>query len=135
MEKTSKVVIVTGSNKGIGYALMERLVKHAPRLTLVLTSRDETQGKEAVNNLIKLEPNSKDSLHYHSLDITDKESRDKFKEWVQKTFGKFDVLVNNAGVLLPNELYNPEYFATVSEVEKIINPLSPIWPRQWPHRR
>lgn len=120
METSSKIVIVTGSNKGIGYALMQRLVKHAPRLTLVLTSRDESLGKEAVNNLIKEEPKCKDSLHYHPLDITNKVSRDKFKEWVQQTFGKFDVLVNNAGALVSGELYNPEYIATTDDVEKVI---------------
>ena len=70
--KTYRVAIVTGANKGIGYSLMSRLVKYTPQFTLILTSRDETLGKEAVDSLIKLEPRCKDSLHYDALDITKK---------------------------------------------------------------
>ncbi len=112
------VIIVLGANKGIGYSLMQRLVKHTPRYTLILTSRDETLGKEAVINLIKQEPKSQESLHYHQLDINKPESRDKFKDWAEKKFGKYDALVNNAAVVIYDAYINRNY-ARIVKVLKL----------------
>eukprot|EP00331_Platyophrya_macrostoma_P009762 CAMPEP_0176418816 /NCGR_PEP_ID=MMETSP0127-20121128/7693_1 /TAXON_ID=938130 /ORGANISM="Platyophrya macrostoma, Strain WH" /LENGTH=294 /DNA_ID=CAMNT_0017799207 /DNA_START=15 /DNA_END=899 /DNA_ORIENTATION=- len=126
---TKRIVIVTGANKGIGYSLMTRLVKRPDDYILVLTSRNETLGKEAVTKLLELQPAIKENLHYHQLDISDSESISKFTDWVSKTFGKYDVLVNNAGLYLVGEInddYKPgayeatDFKPTPEDIKKVV---------------
>ena len=119
MQRPSRVIIVTGANKGIGYSLMKRLIKHPEPSTLVLTSRNETLGKEAMSNLIAEQPSIKENLHYHVLDVTKPDSIAAFAEWVNQTFGKYDVLVNNAGVMLKNEL-SSSFEPTMDEVNYVV---------------
>ena len=118
-KSSSRVIIVTGANKGIGYSLIERLVKHPEPSTLILTSRNETLGKEAVEKLLSAQPSIKENLHYHALDITKPESISKFAEWISQKFGKVDVLVNNAGVILKNEI-DPNFQPTVDDIKNVI---------------
>mmetsp|Transcript_31742 Transcript_31742/g.36663 ORF Transcript_31742/g.36663 Transcript_31742/m.36663 type:complete len:281 (+) Transcript_31742:32-874(+) len=110
MEKTARVIIVTGANKGIGFALMKRLVNHRDRPILVLTARNESNGKKALEELNAIKTTSEETVVFHPLDVTSKESRATFAEWIKEKFGKFDVLVNNAGVKAPGEIlstYDP----------------------------
>lgn len=87
---------MTGSNKGIGYAaVMELCAKFDG--TVYLTSRDESRGRKAVEELEKL------GLHpaYHQLDIDDAESVLKFRDFLMETHGGLDVLINNAAIIFP----------------------------------
>ena len=61
----TKVAIVTGSNKGIGLAIVRGLCKSFDG-DVYLTSRDEVRGKEA----IKLLENEGLEAKYHQLDIS-----------------------------------------------------------------
>lgn len=97
--KQQRVVVVTGANKGIGYHIVQGLLKQADKPTVVLTSRDESLGRRAIDSLLDGIPDAKDRIVYHQLDITDDESAKKFVEWLKTTFGKVDVLVNNAAVV------------------------------------
>ena len=40
-----KIVLVTGSNKGIGYGIIETLLEKKSNLKIILTSRNEDLGK------------------------------------------------------------------------------------------
>ena len=119
MQKASKVIIVTGANKGIGYSLMSRLVRQAEPSTLVLTSRNKTLGEEAIEKLLAEQPSIKENLHYHILDITKPESIANFADWVNEKFGEFDVIVNNAGINSKEE-FKPDFEPTVDHIKKII---------------
>ena len=74
MDSNQKILLVTGSNKGIGYALIEGLLKEKTSLRIILSSRNENLGQSALKSLISKYPNSKSQLFYHKLDITKKES-------------------------------------------------------------
>ena len=50
---SSKVAVVTGSNKGIGFAIVKQLCQQFDG-TVYLTSRDEGRGKAAVAELEKV---------------------------------------------------------------------------------
>lgn len=89
-----RVIIVTGGNRGIGYEICRQLA--LLDLTVVLTSRNQKDGLEAVSNLNK----NKSSMRYHQLDVADPGQISKLKEFLVKEFGRCDGLVNNAGIML-----------------------------------
>ncbi|XP_070566129.1 carbonyl reductase [NADPH] 1-like [Ptychodera flava] len=91
MPKT--VAVVTGSNKGIGFAIVRALCKNFDG-DVYLTARDEGRGQQAVQDL------EKENLHpkFHQLDINSKESIGKLKEFLEKNYGGLDILVNNAAI-------------------------------------
>ena len=91
--RVTRVAVVTGSNKGIGLAIVRRLCKEFDG-EVILTSRDERLGKKAIEKLEAegLKPK------YHQLDITSSESIDRLKQHLVQQYGGLDVLVNNAAV-------------------------------------
>jgi len=93
-----KIVLVTGSNKGIGYGIIESLLEKKSNLRIILTSRNEELGKKSYNKLLSQYPDFKNFFFYHQLDITKKDSIDNLISWIKKEFGKIDYLVNNAGL-------------------------------------
>jgi len=87
-----KVAIVTGSNKGIGFAIAEGLLKKFDG-AVYLTARDVNRGESAVKKL-----ESKGLLpKFYQLDITDIDSVKAFRDHIKNEYGGIDVLVNNAG--------------------------------------
>ena len=98
MSSNKKIVLVTGSNKGIGYGIIELLMEKKSNLRIILTSRNEDLGKKSFNKLLAKFPYFKDNFYYHQLDITNKESITNLISWIRRQFGKIDYLVNNAGL-------------------------------------
>ncbi|KAH7565779.1 hypothetical protein JRO89_XS08G0015100 [Xanthoceras sorbifolium] len=98
MEKTvhQRYAIVTGSNKGIGFETVRQLALEG--IKVVLTSRDEKKGLEAVEKL-KASGLSDDKVIFHQLDVTDPASIASLVNFIKNQFGKLDILVNNAGIL------------------------------------
>ena len=47
-----KKILVTGGNKGIGLAIVKRLLKEFPDTYLLLGSRDVQRGEAAVKQLV-----------------------------------------------------------------------------------
>lgn len=92
-----KVILVTGANKGIGFEIVRQLA--ASGYAVILTSRDEVKGMDAVAQLKKQNL----SVDYVQLDITREESiREAFNK-VKVSFGRLDVLINNAAILLKED--------------------------------
>ena len=98
MSSNGKIVLVTGSNKGIGYGIIETLLEKKSNYRIILTSRNEDLGQKSFNKLLSQFPYSKDYFFYHQLDITNKDSISNLISWIKKQFGKIDYLVNNAGL-------------------------------------
>ncbi|KAK6974531.1 hypothetical protein R3P38DRAFT_596816 [Favolaschia claudopus] len=88
-----RVILVTGSNTGIGYELVHLLA--AQGHTVYLASRKEASGTEAVAK-IKKEKNL--TVKFVQLDVTDPKSIDAAVAKISKDEGRLNVLVNNAGV-------------------------------------
>lgn len=91
---SAKLAVVTGSNKGIGYAAVKGLCEKFDG-DVYLTARDAGRGREAVKSLnaVGLMPK------FHRLDVTDDGSVAEFKSFVERNYAGVDVLVNNAAVL------------------------------------
>jgi hypothetical protein len=82
------VAVVTGANRGIGLEIARQLAKLG--LTVILTARDDAQGREAVE---KLSSQGLD-VAFHPLDIAYKKSIDDFVEWLQTKYGGLEILVS-----------------------------------------
>ena len=89
-----RVAVVTGSNKGIGLAIVRSLCKKFDG-DVVLTSRDEGRGNEAVAEL-----KGKEGLNpvYHQLDITSRDSIEGLVTFIRDKYGGLDILINNAAI-------------------------------------
>ena len=121
MHSKSRSIVITGANRGIGFGLAKRLLKNPSKPKVIITSRDETRGKAAVNEILDEYPSSKESLYYHVLDVTNKDTYSPFSDWIKSTFGKIDVLVNNAGVLPERDgTFSRRYQATLEDATKVI---------------
>jgi len=98
----TKVAIITGSNKGIGFAIVQGLLKKFDG-DVYLTARDVGRGQSAVQALNDQGFQPK----FHQLDISDKASIETLKEHLLKTYGGIDILVNNAGFAFKNSATEP----------------------------
>lgn len=92
-----KIILVTGSNKGIGFEIVRLLCTLGH--DVVLTARDPKKGWDAVARL-KLENLS---VHFIELDITKEQSIQQAFNSIKSSFGKLDVLINNAAILLKQD--------------------------------
>ncbi|MED3817574.1 SDR family oxidoreductase [Priestia megaterium] len=94
MENHTKVALVTGGNRGIGYELVRQLAMKG--FKVILTSRNSETGHKAVQKL-------KDShldVSFLTMDINNQTSIGQAAAKVSEQYGKLDVLINNAGIYL-----------------------------------
>ncbi|MDR3612295.1 MAG: SDR family oxidoreductase [Candidatus Obscuribacterales bacterium] len=91
MEK--KVVLVTGANKGIGKEASKQLGKMG--FKVFIGSRDLSRGQATAKEL-KADGIDADAVQ---LDVTSQSSVDAAMATIEKSAGKLDVLVNNAGIV------------------------------------
>ncbi len=88
-----RIALVTGGNRGIGYEICKELAHVGCHV--ILTSRNEEDGRRAVAKL-----DSGDKIVFRKLDITDIEEIEALRDWIVDTYGRLDILINNAGVYL-----------------------------------
>jgi NAD(P)-dependent dehydrogenase (short-subunit alcohol dehydrogenase family) len=91
----TKTALVTGANKGIGFAIAEGL--GALGFRVAVGARDDTRRKEAVERLLS---GGIDAFGV-ALDVTSGESAAAAAQDIEQTAGRLDVLVNNAGISGP----------------------------------
>jgi NAD(P)-dependent dehydrogenase (short-subunit alcohol dehydrogenase family) len=98
----SKITLITGGNKGIGYEIAKQLGQKG--FTVLLGARDEAKGATAVSKL-KTEKIDAELL---VLDVSKEESVRQAKEWIETKYGKLEVLINNAGIISRKNLIEAE---------------------------
>lgn len=89
-----RVAVVTGANRGIGFEICRQLARQG--FTVVLTSRSAARGRAAVKAL----RDEGLEVGYHLLDVTSPVGIKALADYLGKHYGRLDVLVNNAGVML-----------------------------------
>jgi NAD(P)-dependent dehydrogenase (short-subunit alcohol dehydrogenase family) len=92
MTNQKKIAVVTGSNRGLGYAIARKLSQIG--IHVVLTSRNQTDGLAVKESL----SNEGLDVNYHTLDVTNDFNVAQFVQWLRETYGRVDILVNNAGI-------------------------------------
>jgi len=87
------IVVVTGGNRGIGFEVCRQLAGRGAQV--ILTARKAEAGRAAVKKL------SAQNLgaQFHPLDVTAPKSIAALKDFLERTHGRLDVLVNNAGII------------------------------------
>lgn len=88
-----KVVLITGASSGIGEATARLLARKG--LQVVLGAR-RTERLETLVSEIRAKGGT---AEYHALDVTNLEDMQAFVGFAKETFGRIDVIVNNAGVM------------------------------------
>lgn len=88
----TKTALVTGANKGIGFAIAQGLGERG--FTVAVGARDDTRRGEAVE---RLRAEGVDAFGV-ALDVTSDDSVSAAAATIQETAGRLDVLVNNAGI-------------------------------------
>jgi NAD(P)-dependent dehydrogenase (short-subunit alcohol dehydrogenase family) len=125
----AKIALVTGANKGIGYEVARGL--GATGATVLVGARDAERGAAAAEKL------SADGITAVpvELDVTDPVSRSAAAARIEREYGRLDVLVNNAGILvergqkpsqLPVEVLMRTYATNVYGVVAVTNALLPL---------
>ena len=107
-----RVVIVTGGARGIGFACARRFYEDGDRV--VIADRDADAGREALKTLGA----DKNQVIFVSCDVSDKLSVHNLVAQAVSSFGRIDVLVNNAGIIIKGGALDlePEDFDKVLSV-------------------
>ncbi|WP_026122236.1 SDR family NAD(P)-dependent oxidoreductase [Nocardiopsis halotolerans] len=88
----TKTALVTGANKGIGFAIAQGLGEIG--FTVAVGARDDARREEAVG---RLRASGVDAFGV-ALDVTSDDSVAAAAKEIERTAGRLDVLVNNAGI-------------------------------------
>jgi NAD(P)-dependent dehydrogenase (short-subunit alcohol dehydrogenase family) len=94
---TGKHAIVTGASSGLGRELTRRLALAGA--DVVLAVRDESKGQKEIDRLRAQIPNAR--LELRLIDLSSLASVDAFGKATIKDGRPIDILINNAGVMMP----------------------------------
>jgi 3-oxoacyl-[acyl-carrier protein] reductase len=107
-----KVAVVTGGSRGIGAAIARRLATDGASVAITYT-----KGAEAAASVIKEIERAGGKAIAIQADAADADAVKAAVEKTVATFGRLDVLVNNAGTAIPKTFEE----ATLEEMDRVID--------------
>ena len=95
----SRVILVTGANRGIGYEAVKYLSQQLPNDKILLSSRSIKNGEEAIKKM-KDEQSKHDfsNVEVIELDVTKSDSLSKAVDTISSKYGKLTDLLHNTGI-------------------------------------
>ena len=124
-QPNQRVFLVTGANKGIGFEVVKKLSVNHPTDLILLGSRDQKRGEEALVQL-----GSPLNVKVLVLDTSSKKSIEQAKQEIKNNYGGYlDVVINNAGIA-PNDsslkalkdIFNTNFYG-VKQMNDAMSPL------------
>ncbi len=97
VDLSDKVCLVTGANAGIGFEAIKQLAMRGA--TVHMIARNKERGSAAQAEIISFTGN--DRIHLHVLDISLLSQINQFAKEFLETIDRLDVLINNAGAMMP----------------------------------
>lgn len=94
---SAPIVVVTGASRGIGFEISRQLATRGARV--VLTARNREAGKTAIRRLAAQNL----TIQFHPLDVTSSMSIATLRRFLEETYGRFDALINNAGIIATDD--------------------------------
>lgn len=116
----NKVVIITGGSRGIGRATAIEFGKLGAKVVIVYNSNDK-KAQEVVEEIKKVGGNAT----CFKADVSKEENLKSIVDFAIKTYGKIDVLVNNAGIVFDREFENIKYDESLKILKT--NMLAPLF--------
>ena len=107
-----KVAVVTGGSRGIGAAIARRLATDGASVAITYT-----KGADAAASVIKEIERAGGKAIAIQADAADADAVKAAIEKTVATFGRLDVLVNNAGTAIPKTFEE----ATLEEMDRVID--------------
>lgn len=92
---TTRIALVTGANKGIGFEICRNLA--GAGCAVLLGARNADRGQQAV---LQLRHAGFQDVHFVYVDVTRHDTIRAAAEQIEVHYGHLDILVNNAGVNL-----------------------------------
>ena len=92
-----KIAVVTGSNSGIGYHMALTLADKGAQV--ILACRNEEKAEVAKAKMLKTSPDA--NITVQCLDLADLASVKNFANQMKQSHKHLDILINNAGVMIP----------------------------------
>jgi carbonyl reductase 1 len=90
------VIIITGTNRGIGKGIITLLAQQESERPLIIYATSRTGDDSGIS------PAAKNEIHHGKLDTTGKDSIKTLFDQVIKAHGLIDVLINNAAISKDN---------------------------------
>lgn len=106
-----RYAVVTGANKGIGLETVRQLATAG--VTVILTARNEKRGTEATALLHQA---GLSNVVFHQLDVQDKESIQSLAKFIEKEFGRLDILVSAIICIKARTNLLPSLFQILSRI-------------------
>ena len=119
--KNKKIALVTGAAKGMGLEWVKQL--STAGYTVILTARSLKKAEDAVKDLGVTHT----EIVPMKLEITESVDRDNLAKEIALSFGKLDLLVNNAGInsrtrgAINEELFKKNVFIDELDAEELTN--------------
>lgn len=108
----SKVVVITGSTKGIGYGLAQEFLKRGCRV--VINSRKQADVQKAEAEFASLY--QKENVAGFVGDVSNYEDNQKLFDFAKSKFGRVDVWINNAGLSMIRKMFWEQPVERMKEV-------------------
>ncbi|HRI51630.1 MAG TPA: oxidoreductase, partial [Pseudomonadota bacterium] len=96
-DQSGRIAIVTGANTGIGYETARALARKGA--WVILACRDLAKASAAAARIQAEQPSG--NVQAQPLDLSDLESVARFAERFAAEHDRLDLLINNAGVMVP----------------------------------
>jgi len=106
-------IVVTGATKGIGWAIIEKFAEAG--FDVAFCSRTTEDLEQRTTTLEAIYPDIR--VIAKKVDMKSKQEVEAFAEYILKSWGSVNVLVNNAGVFLPGEILEEEEGALETMME------------------